>query len=147
LADSVELDFRGLQIAVVYEDPPDLIEVRVRASNGQFGGDVRAYAPPDAVRRLADTIRGFPETAADQREFALGDFGPDLAGGAVSFNFTCTDHAGHAVVALRMESGEPSREPQTARFFFEFEPASLDRFVGELRVLGPRSGHARLPAA
>jgi hypothetical protein len=143
----VEHNFRGLQIAIVYDDPPDLIEVRVRANNGQFGGDIHAYASPDAVQRFADTIHGFPQGSTDTRDFTFGDFGPELAGGAVSFQFTCTDRAGHAAMALRMESAEPSHKPQTATFLIEFEPAGLDRFVHQLRALTPRGGHAQLPAA
>jgi hypothetical protein len=143
----VEHDLHGLQIAIVWDDPPDLIEVRVRASNGFFAGDVRAYAAPDALGALADAIEGFPRASTDLREFSLGGFGPSVAGGAVSLRFTCADRAGHAVVELRMESGEQADRPETVRFSFGVEPASLDRFVRELRQVVPHGGCAVLSAA
>ena len=136
----------GLQIAIVYDDPPDLIEVHVRASNGRFGGDVLAYERPGALTRLADTLDGFPESSSDAREFILGTFGPGVAGGAVAFAFTCVDRAGHPGVTLTMESGDDRNEPETARFSFRFEAASLDAFVRELRQLRPRSGRVELSA-
>jgi hypothetical protein len=147
LGDNVEDGFRGLQVAIVWDDPPDLIELQVRAGNGRFGGDIRAYAAPDAVHALADALDGFPRDSTDVREFSLGTFGPDTAGGAASFRFACTDRAGHAAVNLRLESGESPNQPETACFSFEFEPAALDRFVRELRELIPRREHAVLPAA
>lgn len=143
----MEDGFRGLQIAIVWDDPPDLIELWVRAGNGHFGGDVRAYAAPDALQALADTVEGFPLDPTDVREFTVGAFGPQAAGGAAAFRFRCTDRAGHVAVELRMESGDPPDTPQTASFSIEFEPAGLDRFVRELRGLGLGRGHALLPAA
>ena len=143
----MEDGLRGLQIAIVWDDPPDLIELWVRAGNGRFAGEVRAYAAADAVQALADTVEGFPRDPTDAREFTVGTFGPDVTGGAASLRFFCTDRAGRAAVEFRMESGEPPNRPQTASFSFEFEPAALDRFVRELRELMPRRGRALLPAA
>lgn len=139
--------FRGVQIAIVWDDPPDLIELWIRASNGHFGGDVRAYAAPDTLQALADTVEGFPLDPTDVREFTVGAFGREAAGGAASFRFRCTDRAGHVTVELCMESGDSPDRPQTASFSIEFEPAGLDGFVRELRGLELGRGRALLPAA
>lgn len=128
----------------MYEDP-DLFEVLIRASNGVFGGEISAYTERDALARFAETISGFPRTPADRRSFSFGSFGPTYAGGAAALELLCTDSAGHAVVAVRLESDHEPGPAERAELRIPVEAAAVERFALELRSLEPGRGVALLP--
>jgi hypothetical protein len=57
----------------------------------------RVYLEIGALEEVSARLAGFPKNPADVREFILGAFGREFAGGAVSMKFYCID-AGHAYV-------------------------------------------------
>jgi hypothetical protein len=122
---------RGLQIAMSWFDE-DVVELLVNASNGTFSGAAQVYERHSAPAQLAEGLRGFPETVADIREFVLGTFRPDLAGGGARLRFRCVDAVGHAIVEVEIRADPQRRGHQTAAFAMPIEAAAIDVFVEQL---------------
>jgi hypothetical protein len=123
----------GLKVTYLYHDG-DIIEVRIVAENALFRGSADVYVGTDGLLEAAAVLEGFPKDRRDSREVILGSAGPKFAGGSARLKFFCKDGAGHT--AFRAEIEEDYREheqAQTAAVFVDFEPASLDRFLIELR--------------
>jgi hypothetical protein len=135
----------GFRLEVIYADA-DLNEIRVSAWNGAFGGATDIYIQIDGLVEVAAKLAGFPRDPSDVREFILGAFGHEFAGGAVSMKFYCIDQAGHAFVESRIESGAESAGVwQAATLVMPVEAAAIDRFVEDLRrVEKEKSGVAVL---
>jgi hypothetical protein len=135
----------GFRFEVIYK-AEDLIEVRISAWNGVFGGTADVYLEIGRLEEIAARLQGFPSHPSDTREVVLGAFGPEFAGGGVSMRFHCADRSGHAYVESRIESGEKrGRSTDSAFLTLHIEAAAVDSFVDELRRLGAdRSGIARL---
>jgi hypothetical protein len=138
----------GIEFRVIYEDT-DMLELRVSAWNGAFGGHANVYVRLGHVEDVAAKLRGFPETPHDSREVSFGAFGPQSAGGGVSLRFYCIDGAAHAFVASRLESGEMiAGVLQSVLLALPVEAAAMDSFVDDLGRLGlERHGVALLRAA
>jgi hypothetical protein len=139
---------KGFQFDVNWHDN-DVLDVRVGAWNGAFGGTVDVYVAIGGLREAAETLDGFPRSAADKREVVFGQFGREWAGGAVSMRFYCADEAGHAYVESRMESdGQVAGITQSTVLVLRIEPAALDSFVEDLRRLETKkTGTASLRAS
>jgi hypothetical protein len=75
-----------LVISYLYHDG-DILQLRVRAWNGRFGGDTKLYVGRDGLTAVANELRGFPRGKDDSRETVLGAFGSDSAGGAARLSF------------------------------------------------------------
>jgi hypothetical protein len=133
---------RGLRIEFVWHDT-DLIQVSIRASNGEFCGTARAYINHDDLKNAASILAGFPNSPLDSREFNFGNMDPQFAGGGISIRWFCSDLRGHAVAEMRIaaeakrESNTWSRPAQFAHFFADVEAAAVDDFVRELRAFDP----------
>jgi hypothetical protein len=137
---------KGLRLTIVYDDP-DMLQILVSASNGQFCGETQVYVGIAELEEAAEVIRGFPAEASDVREIVFGQFGS--AWGGVSLRFFCTDRSGHANVDVRIESGPYyTALTQSAALTIPVEGSALDSFVPELIACGRnRSGVAWLKSA
>jgi hypothetical protein len=125
----------GFRVEIIYADV-DLNEIRVSAWNGAFGGATDIYVKIGGLAELAAKLTRFPRDPSDVREFTLGAFGREFAGGAASLKFYCIDQAGHAYVESRIESStESARVWQTVTLVMPVEAAGIDRFVEDLRQL------------
>jgi hypothetical protein len=123
----------GLKVTYLYHDI-DLIEVRIVAENAAFRGSADVYVGTDGLREAAAVIEGFPKDRRDTREIVFGAAGPKFAGGSVRLIFYCKDAAGHTAFRAEIEADYRGQErAQCATVFVDFEPASLDRFLIELR--------------
>ena len=124
---------RGLTITIVYFDADDY-QLRVTANNGDFSGNVSLYVAIGYLAELAGELEGFPRTSGDEQKIELGTFDPGYAGGGVRAHLRCTDGAGHIRMQLHMvtDQDDPS---QSVSLVLPVEPASIDRFVEELRLL------------
>src|SRR5713101_5358527 len=133
----------GFQLNVMYGDN-DVMNIRVSAWNGAFGGVADVYEGIGQLEQIAETLRGFPVDPSDTREVSLGDFGPKSAGGGVSLRFYCADRAGHTYVDSKIESDHDSAgKAQSVILTLPVEAAAVDSFVEELRHLGAdRAGRA-----
>jgi hypothetical protein len=131
----------GIEIEIVYFDD-DLVDLQVRASNGRFTATAELYEALDVFPSLAGTLAGFPTSPADVRERILGNVDPACGEGGVRLRFACTDSLGHAAVHLTvrargcgaLEGGE------VADFKIPVDPASIDKFVEQLRSAEVRKG-------
>jgi hypothetical protein len=123
----------GLKVTYLYHDG-DIIEVRIIAENALFRGSVDVYVGTDGLLEAAAVLEGFPKDRSDTREVAFGAAGPKFAGGSVGLEFYCKDGAGHTAFRAEIEEEYRGQErAQCATVFVDFEPASLDRFLVELR--------------
>ncbi len=125
----------GLQFELIHRDN-DLVEVRVSAWNGVFGGSSDVYVNKGEVCSIAEKLAGFPTSRSDVRDFTLGAFDPESAGGGVYMKFSCIDGLGHAHLEARIESGDNSVGlRQSVILCLPIEASAVDSFVGELRGL------------
>jgi hypothetical protein len=97
----------GFQFERIYGDN-DVLEVRVSAWNGAFGGLTDVYVGIGRLGEVATCLSGFPSSVTDSREFTLGAFGGEFAGGGVSMRFYCRDASAHVMVESRIESSSRS---------------------------------------
>ncbi|MGD0761434.1 MAG: hypothetical protein ABR921_21255 [Candidatus Sulfotelmatobacter sp.] len=135
----------GFQFGVLWSDD-DVIELRVSAWNGTFGGSADLYVAIGRLEETAVQLHGFPDSPSDTRELTFGSFDPKFVGGGVRMHFYCADGAGHSRVEANIESRRDSAEfAQSVHLLLPIEAASVDTFVEELRQLGvSRAGVARL---
>jgi hypothetical protein len=125
----------GFQLDVIWNDE-DVLELRVSAWNGAFGGVAQVWVGIGQLEKIATQLSGFPKDSSDAREIVLGAFGPGTAGGAASMKFYCADRAGHAFVESKIESeSESAGVVQCAVISMPIEAAALDAFVSELQRL------------
>jgi hypothetical protein len=124
----------GFQLERIYRDS-DVVEIRVSAWNGTFGGVSDVYVGVGRLGEVAAGLHGFPSTVTDNREFTLGAFGSEFAGGGVSMRFYCRDASAHVMVESRIESSWAAGLPQSVVLLLPTEPAAIDLFVEELRAV------------
>lgn len=137
----------GLKLKLIYSDS-ELMQIRVSAWNGAFGGAANVYVGIGLIEKIAERLKGFPNGPSDKREVVLGAFGSEFAGGAVSLLFHCADRAGHAYVDLKIESdSDIAGRCQSVTFSLPIDAAGMDSFVNDLGRLGAgRAEEAFLPA-
>jgi hypothetical protein len=119
----------GLEFQEIWNDA-DMIEVRVSAWNGTFGGATRVYVGIGRLDEAAATLHGFPDYPSDSREL----------------KFYCIGGAAHAWLEARIESVyDLAGPPQSVVLSLPIEPAAVDLFVDQLHRVGTsRFGIARL---
>jgi hypothetical protein len=126
----------GIEFEIMWFDN-NIIELRVGGSNGRFTGSVDLFVGHDSLEMVTGVLRGFPETAEDCREFILGTFDPELAGGGARFHWHCTDAVGRVAVdvTLRTDPRYLSNRSETAEFVVFVEPAAIDEFVDSVAYM------------
>ena len=136
----------GLSIVVVDPDE-DYLGIDIRVASGRFSGSARIYAGLDQLGEFARAIAGFPVGPDDRRVYEFGIRDPGCAGGFVALTFFCRDRAGHPMVTASIEDDPQWHSKASAELSFDFEAASLDRFLRSLLELeGKAAGSAQLPA-
>jgi hypothetical protein len=138
----------GLQISVVDQDD-DYLGINIAAATDRFAGQTRIYAGPTQLSEFASVIEGFPVDFDDARTYEFGNRDPAWAGGYAQLTFSCISGSGltqrRIQVAVTIEDDKNSHAEASATFWFEFQPAELDRFVRLLRdVESSRDGEASL---
>jgi hypothetical protein len=136
-----------IEIRVVWEDLPDMVELETRVRAGEWSALSRAYALPDFLAGDAERLIAWARNPHGR--FRL-DAGADTGIGWLVLEFYTIDSAGHARCAVTLATGGTSREARPAetwRFAIEIktEPGLIERFGQERIWLGrDRSGTARL---
>jgi hypothetical protein len=132
----------GIRFEVIYKDV-HLVEVRISAWNGSFGGSSDVYLGLDRLGKTAVEISGFPRNPADVREIMLDSHsGP---GDRVSMRFYCTDSSGHASVDSTIESSpDAAGKIQSATLSLPIEASAVDSFVEGLHRLGSANAGAAI---
>jgi len=126
----------SLSVAVVYSDPPDLIELETRVATRQWGGSARAYDSPDSFRRQALTLESWCRHLKGE---AVVEAGADTGIGWSRLRFYRTDNAGHVVCHVTLATGGlPSnyRRTEVWRLSLEFqtEAGLVEQFARSLRL-------------
>jgi hypothetical protein len=123
----------GFKFEDIYRDA-DVLEVRVSGWNGAFGGVADIYIGSGRLGEVATLLQGFPSSVTDNREFTLGAFGGEFAGGGINLRFRTCGGASRVVVESRIEANSDSAAPrQSAVLVLPTEAAAIDSFVEELR--------------
>jgi hypothetical protein len=138
---------KGFQFRVMSQ-AGDMLEMRVSAWNGVFGGATVLYVPREQLQETAARLEGFPSAPGDAREVILGGFGTEVAGGAVSMLLYCAERSGDPHVEAKIEAGEITAGTlQSATLSLPVDAAAVASFVADLRRLAAqRAVLARLRA-
>ncbi len=64
----------GLEFQAGWDDV-DVIDVRISAWNGTFGGTTNIYVGVGELEEAAATLRGFPNDSSDTRELKFANLG------------------------------------------------------------------------
>jgi hypothetical protein len=108
---------RSLRLEYWYHDV-DIVELRVSAWNGSFGGATCLYVGQGDLADTAAVLAGFPVNVKDEREVTFGAFGPNSAGGAMALRFSCRDGAGHCQLHITIEADFELRDSPAQRVEF-----------------------------
>ena len=128
----------SLELRVVYEDLPDMIELETRVRAGEWSARSRAYASPAFLGNDAERLIAWARTP--QGRFRL-EAGADTGIGWLVLDFYSIDRAGHMRCAVTLATGGTShdaRPAETWRFAIELktEPGLIERFGQECAALG-----------
>jgi hypothetical protein len=77
---------RGIRLEFLWNDA-DIVEVRVSAWNGLFGGSADIYVGIGELAESAEKIKDFPLSPSDKRTLEFGAFAPKAAAGAATLSF------------------------------------------------------------
>jgi hypothetical protein len=132
----------GIQIEIKSFDPDDnLIDLRIRASNGRFAGMAELYIIRGELSKVADAFRGYPENIEDRRNVELGNFDPAVGGGGVRIQLRA-DKTGHVTLKVELRTDPFLTDPrnnygqsETAEFLVPIEPAAIDDFVSSIEKM------------
>jgi hypothetical protein len=132
------MDDWSLEIRVVYEDLPDMIELETRVRAGEWSARARAYTSPDFLAGDAERLIEWARNPQGRARFAAG---ADTGVGLLMLDFYTIDVAGHARCAVTLATGGTSRDARPAetwRFAIEMktEPGLIERFGRECVSLG-----------
>jgi len=68
----------GIRLEFLWNDA-DIVEVRLSAWNGLFGGSANIYAAIGGLSESAQKLKGFPRNPSDKRILEFGAFAPNLS--------------------------------------------------------------------
>ena len=127
-----------LRLAVVDEDPPDLIELRVRVSHGERSAESTAYASPEFLSESGRAILDWVESPNNPLKIEAG---ANTGIGWMVLDFYTIDSAGHARCAVELATKTRTDEPrpaETSRFVVELptELGLIERFGRECLAVG-----------
>lgn len=130
-----------LELCVVYEDLPDLIELGVRVRSSEWSAASTAYTSPSF---LADSGKAILEWVKAPQNRLRIEAGANTGIGWMVLEFYTVDRACHARCAVTLATGYGSRDSwpeETSRFAIELptEIGLIERFARECIGLGSRS--------
>jgi hypothetical protein len=130
----------GLEFQAMWDDE-SMIDVRISAWNGTFGGMSRAYVAIGELEKAAAKLRGFPNNPSDARELTFDGLGKGNARGDVRLRFHCSGGAVHTWMDASIESAcDLTGSAQSVTLTLPIEAAAVDIFVDQLHRLGATRG-------
>lgn len=131
------MDNGSLELRVVYQDLPDMIELEIRVRADDWSASSRAYCSPTF---LTDDASKLIAWSRDPRGHFRLEAGANTGIGWLVLDFYTIDGAGHTRCAVTLATGGTSRDSrpaQTWRFAVELiiEPGSIERFGRECVAL------------
>ena len=132
------MDDHFLQLRVIYDDLPDLIELGVRVVHGDWSALSTAYTSPTF---LSDDCEGLLRWVDAPREPLQIEAGADTGIGRMALKFYTINHAGHARCAITLARKllkSEARPAETFRFAIELptELGLIEHFARECIALG-----------
>jgi hypothetical protein len=113
-------------------DGDELVRYAVSLNNPNFAAQTSTWGNVGDHLRLASALESFPTSSASTVSYSLGTPGT----GSCELEFFCLDALGHIGVWATFESTYPvtrSDRHETSSLFMRCDPASIDKFVAELR--------------
>jgi hypothetical protein len=141
------MDDWSLELRVVWEDLPDMIELETRVRAGEWSARSRAYASPDFLVADAERLIAWARNPIGRIRLEAG---ADTGIGWLVLDFYTVNAAGHTRCAVTLATGRTRRDARPAetwRFAVELqtEPGLIERFGREcLSLSQDYSGPARL---
>lgn len=131
------MDEWSLELRVVYEDLPSMIEVETHVRAGDWSARSRAYCAPNFLSDNAERLIAWSQQPQGNLRLEAG---ADTGIGRLVLQFYTIDSAGHIRCAVTLATGgtgRDSRPAETWRLCIELrtEPASIERFGRELLAL------------
>lgn len=124
-----------LTLESIWEDS-DLFEVKVKASNGTFSGQVTCYTNREMISDLASSLEGFPLNVGQKITFTTGE---SSKSSFFSLHFNCIDGSGHTVVRVKiahiLTMTNRAQQKYVAEFDLNIEPSAIDTFSRSLSSL------------
>ena len=126
----------GIGFKIVWFDQ-DVVELCVSSSNSRFSGQTNLYLGRGRLSEMADLLQRFPSNSTDSRDFELGTFNPNHAGGGVRMHFYCLDMAGHVAVDVKLRSHacKTMGEVGSVALRIPVEAAAIDLFAMQVRAM------------
>jgi hypothetical protein len=142
-----------LQLRVIYEDLPDLIELGIRVIHGEWSAVATAYTSPSFFIENGERLLSWVQAPNEPLRIEAG---ADTGIGWMVLQFYMIDRAGHARCAIELASKTRTNDPrpaETSRFATEF-PTELgliecfarecialsNNFKRDARLIGLRAG-------
>jgi hypothetical protein len=127
-----------LQLRVIYEDLPNLVELGIRVVHGEWSATSTAYVSPEFLTESGDAILHWIE--APNKPLSI-EAGADTGIGWMVMQFYTIDRAGHARCAITLATQtltDGPRAAETSRFAIELptELGLIERFAQECIALG-----------
>jgi hypothetical protein len=130
-----EIRSPSIQIAIVYRDLPDLIQLQTSVRIGPFSGMATAYTSPNSLRQQANSLRRW---AAMPDGLCRIEAGADTAG-CLLLRFYTVDIAAHTAchVTIATDAAACGRPEAISRLSTEMqtEPGLIDKFARQLLAL------------
>jgi hypothetical protein len=133
-----DMDDHFLHLGVIYEDLPDLIELGVRVTHGEWSAVSTVYASPSFFIENGEELLRW--IAAPRLPLRI-EAGADTGIGWMVLQFYTINHACHARCAITLATktlSNDSRPAETARLGIELptELGLIERFARECISLG-----------
>jgi hypothetical protein len=126
----------SLFVSVVYDDPPDLVELETHIRAGDWSGKATAYASTTSLREQSIALSEWTYNPMGERRIEAGS---DNGIGWLVLRFYSIDIAGHVVcqVMLAASSADAINPPHVPRLSVEVrtELGLVERFARQLARL------------
>jgi hypothetical protein len=125
-----------LRVTIVWQDE-HIVELSVRASNGQFAGETTVYTTYEELAKIAKNLRGFPRSGREEIAFSIAE----PPGNELSISLSA-DATGHVCASVDVRSVELQG---SASFPLCPQASQIDDFVCALEhMVEARGGRAVL---
>ena len=120
-----------LILRVVYEDPPDMIEIEAQVVGGRWAGAAEAYADPTSFREAAVGLRKWAERPSGDFVLEAGD--DDGYFGWIHLRWVSNDGHGSIPCYVQLSTGALATERRwRLSLTVKAEPWALERFASQL---------------
>ncbi len=132
------MDDHFLQLRVIYEDLPDLIELGVRVIHGEWSAVSTVYVSPSFLTEDGTAILQWVDAPDEPLRIEAG---ADTGIGWMVLQFYKINRAGHVRCAITLATSTRTNEPrpaETSRFAIELptELGLIERFARDCIALG-----------